>query len=113
MGEPSELTLDIDAAGEVAMLRCSGRLTSVSAPRLRFEVKRLLATTRVVTLDFTNVTLVDSMGLGTIAALYASARSAGRELQLVNLGPRIRELFSVMRILSLFEPCGEANVRVM
>jgi anti-anti-sigma regulatory factor len=32
------------------------------------------------------------------------ARAAGCELQLVNLSPRVRELFSATRLLSLVEP---------
>jgi anti-sigma B factor antagonist len=113
MSEPSELTIDVDAFSEAVTVRCAGALTLTSAPQLRSEVKRLLPAARVVTIDLTNVTLLDSFGLGTIAALYASTRAAGSELRLVNLSPRIRELFSVTRILSLFEPCGDANVRMV
>jgi anti-sigma B factor antagonist len=112
MTDAHELTIDAQSSGEKATVYCRGKLTLMSAPDLRREVKRLLPSARVVTIDFTNVTLLDSVGLGAIAALYASARAAGCELQLVNISPRIRELFSVTRILSLFEPCGEANVRM-
>ena len=56
--------------------------------------------------------MMASMGLGTIAALYASARNTGRELHVVNIGPRIREMFSLARLLSLFEATGEANIRI-
>ena len=108
----NEFAIHMESSDEAATVRCSGRLTYTTAPQLRSEVKRLLPQTRVVTIDFTDVTLVDSMGLGTIAGLYASARAAGCELKVVNLSPRVRELFSVTRILSLFEPCGEANVRM-
>ena len=108
MPDQTELTLEIDVAAETATVRCAGRLTLASAPRLRHEVKRLLLHARVVTIDLTGLTMMDSVGLGTIASLYASARNAGRDLHLVNIGPRIREMFSVSRLLSLFEP-GEAN----
>ena len=81
MTAPNELALDIEELGETAIVRCGGRLSVTSADRLRQEVKRLLLTTRVVTIDFTDVTMIDSMGLGTVAALYASARNAGQDLQ--------------------------------
>jgi len=108
----NELTLDIEVMGDAAIVRCAGKLTLSSVSRLRHEVKRLLPQVRVVTLDLTALTMMDSMGLGTIAALYASAQNAGRELHVVNIGPRIREMFSVSRLLSLFESAGEANVRI-
>jgi len=57
--------------------------------------------------------MMDSMGLGTIAALYASSRNAGRDMHVVNIGPRIREMFRVSRLLSLFESAGGANVRIL
>ena len=110
MPDQNELTLDIDVVAEIATVRCAGRLTLASAPRLRHEVKRLLLHARIVTIDLTGVTMMDSVGLGTIAALYASAHNAGRDLLVVNIGPRIREMFSVSRLLSLFEP-GEAKAK--
>jgi anti-anti-sigma factor len=55
---------------------------------------------------------MDSVGLGTVASLYVSAKTAGCELRVINIRPRIRELFSVSRLLSLFEACGDANVRM-
>jgi len=110
--DQNELTLDIEVVADMATVRCAGRLTLESASRLRHEVKRLLLHARVVTIDLTGLTMMDSVGLGTIAALYASARNAGRDLHVVNIGPRIREMFSVSRLLSLFETAGNANARI-
>ena len=112
MPDQNELTLDIEVVADIATVRCAGKLTLNSASRFRHEVKRLLSQARVVTIDLTNLTMMDSMGLGTIAALYASSRNAGRDLHVVNIGPRIREMFRVSRLLSLFESAGGANVRI-
>jgi anti-sigma B factor antagonist len=110
--DQNELTLDIEVLADVATVRCAGKLTLTSASRFRHEVKRLLSQARVVIIDLTGLTMMDSLGLGTIASLYASARNAGRDLHVVNIGPRIREMFSVSRLLSLFEEAGKANVRI-
>lgn len=112
MPDQNELTLDIEVVAETATVRCAGALTLGSASRFRYEVKRLLPNARVITVDLTGVTMMDSMGLGTLAAIYVSARSAGCELLVVNIGPRIRQLLSVARLLSLFEAAGQANVRI-
>jgi anti-anti-sigma factor len=112
MHEHSELALRVEPVNGGATVHCAGRLTLQSASRLRYEVKRLLPDARVVTIDLTDVTLMDSVGLGTIAALYASAKTAGCELHLVNISPRIREIFSVTRVLSLFEPAGSSNIKM-
>jgi len=107
-----ELTLDIDMMTDAVIVRCRGALTLTSAGRLRHEIKRLLPQTRVVTIDFTDLARIDSVGLGTLASLYVSARNAGRDVYIVNIGPRIREIFTVARLLSLFEPAGNANMRI-
>src|SRR5512139_3800067 len=103
MSEKPELTLDVAAATETATVWCHGRLTLTSAAELRDTVKPLIAGRRAITLDLTDVTLMDSVGLGTVVSLYASARRGDCQLLVVNIRPRIRELFSITRVLSLFE----------
>jgi anti-anti-sigma factor len=108
---PDDLTLEIEMLADSAVVHCRGALTLTTAGRLRHEVKRLLEV-RGVTVDFADLALIDSVGLGTMAALYVSARNADRNLYVVNLGARVREMFSVTRLLSLFESAGEATVRI-
>ena len=107
-----QLTLEIEVTADAAIVRCRGALTLMTVGQLRHEVKRLLLEVRGVTIDFSDLALIDSMGLGTMAGLYVSARNAGRDLYVVNMGARVREMFSVTRLLSLFEPAGEANARI-
>jgi anti-sigma B factor antagonist len=109
MADEQPLALEISRTPDGATIRCSGRLISTTAADLRTQVKPLIAPSRRIVLDLTGLTFMDSMGLGTIASLYVSARAAGAELQLVNVGRRIRDLFTMTHLLSLFEPCGETN----
>jgi anti-sigma B factor antagonist len=103
------LTLQTDRQADATVVRCSGRLISTTADELRVLVKPLLAPSRRVVLDLTDLAFMDSMGLGTIASLYVTSRTSGAELRLVNVGRRIRDLFTVTHLLSLFESCGETN----
>jgi anti-sigma B factor antagonist len=112
MNHPQPLTLAVDVTDDGAVVRCRGKLTSVVSGTFHSEVKRLIPQTARITIDLTDVTFMDSMGLGTIATLYVSAKTAGCQLQLINLSPRVRELFSVTHLLSLFEPCGESNIPI-
>lgn len=88
------------------VVRCTGRLNVETAPLLKTQVKPLLLPKRRVILDLTDLTHMDSAGLGALVGLYVSAKSAGCELQLMNLTPRIREILSITNLLSLFELCG-------
>jgi anti-sigma B factor antagonist len=95
-----------------SVVLCSGRLIAGVTHVLRAEVKNLIGPGRRVVLDLSGLTQMDSMGLGTIVALYVSAKSAGGRLELVNLGPKIRLLFSMANLLSLFEPAGDGTFRI-
>jgi len=114
MSNPTDascLTLDIDRNGDTAVVRCSGRLiTGVNGP-FYLKVSQLIPTSKRIVLDLTNLTHMDSTGIGTVVRLYVSARSSGCELQLVNLGQRIRELLRMTNVLSIFSVCGEHNIR--
>src|SRR3954468_23294322 len=85
------------------VVACSGRLVSGGTDQLRSEVKRLFPKSKHVILDLTDVTQMDSMGLGTIVSLYASAKANGCDLKLINLSNRVREIFRVTNLLSVFE----------
>jgi len=49
-------------------------------------------------LDLTNVSYMDSSGLGAIVGLYVSAKAASSQLKLINLNQRLKELFSITRL---------------
>ena len=88
----SALTLDIVRAGNAIVVHCNGRLVSGVNEILYAKVSRLIPDSKRIVLDLTNLTRVDSMGLGTLVRLFVSARSAGCSLELVNLGKQVRQL---------------------
>lgn len=112
MEQEDALTIDVSGTADDAIVRCKGRLISVASGRFQHEIKRLLPRARSITVDLSEVSFMDSMGLGTIAALYVSATTRGCQFHLINLAPRVRQLFSVTHLLSLFEAGGESNVRI-
>ena len=54
---------------------------------------------------------MDSLGLGTIVGLYVSAKASGCTLILINLSPRVRELFSMTNVWSIFDEYAEHIIR--
>lgn len=108
----SLLTLDIDRDSEGAVVRCHGKLVAGVNDFLYLEVSQLMLGSKRIVLDLTDLTHMDSMGLGTVVRLYVSARSAGCRLELINLGARIRKLFGAANLLSVFTVVGEHNIRM-
>ena len=109
--QPS-LTLDISRTGDTAVVRCSGKLVSPVTGFFFTEVKPLISETKKVVLDLTDLTHMDSMGIGVVVRLYVSAKSAGCSLQLINLGKRIREILGVTNLLSVFAIVGEDGIKL-
>ena len=65
-----------------------------------------------IILDLTELTRVDSMGLGTLVRLSVSARSAGCSLELINLGKQVRQLLGMTNLLSVFQIIGEHGIKM-
>jgi len=94
----SELELATERAPTETIVRCTGRITSDTTQSLKTTVKPLLSESKTVVLDLTNVSYVDSSGLGAIVGLYVSAKAAKCQLKLINLNQRLKELFSITRL---------------
>src|SRR5438093_4884291 len=111
-GTPAEFSLDVNVQPDVTAVRCSGSLMVESGNILRTEVQKLIKPGARIVLDLTDVTHCDSMGLGAVISLYVSSKSAGCRLDLINLGQKIRQLFSMTNLLSLFEPAADSSCRI-
>lgn len=106
------LTLEVETAGEVVVIKCHGKLVSGVTDILYNGVSHYFPTAKRIVLDLSDLAYMDSMGLGTLARLYASCRSRGITLELVNLGKRVRELLSLTNLLSVFAVVGEHGTTI-
>jgi anti-sigma B factor antagonist len=112
MPEPSRLSLHIHAVDGEATVQCSGKLVAGVTDTLYTEVKQLIPGSKCIVLDLTDLSQMDSMGLGTVVRLLVSAKSSGCRLELVNFNKRIRELLGITNLLSVFEVCGEQRMKL-
>ncbi|MGA1999561.1 MAG: STAS domain-containing protein [Terriglobales bacterium] len=88
-------------------LVCRGRITLETCGLFKSEVKKWVPGSKLVIVDLSKVSYIDSSGLGTVLATYISAKSAGCDLQLINLTQRIKELLHLTRLASVFESWGD------
>jgi anti-sigma B factor antagonist len=94
----SELNLTTDRTPTETIVHCTGRITSDTSQSLKTTVKPLFSESKTVVLDLTNVSYLDSSGLGAIVGLYVSAKTANSQLKLINLNHHLKELFSITRL---------------
>jgi anti-sigma B factor antagonist len=108
----SPLTVGIERDGDTATVRCHGKLVAGVDGGFYSRVKQLIPDNKRIVLDLTDLKHMDSMGLGALVRLYVSTKSAGCALELVNLGPRIRQLLGLTDLLSVFTIIGERGVKL-
>jgi len=106
-----QLTLDIERQGSTAIVRLHGRLVSGTGDVLYANVSKLIPESKRIILDLTELSAMDSMGLGNLVRLYVSARTHGCTVELINIGKRIRELLELTQVMSVFSTIGEHNIR--
>src|ERR1700738_1662462 len=88
------------------VVECFGRLTSENVPLLKVEMLEACGKKGRIVLDLKEVPMMDSSGLGAVVTLHVSARTRGCRLEVVNASKQIRELFSMINVLSLFGTTG-------
>jgi anti-sigma B factor antagonist len=109
---PKNLTLDVEVRDNLTLVRVHGHLVSGLADILYSKVRPMIPDTKRIVLDLCDVQFMDSMGLGTLVALYTSAQAAGCQLQLLKIGQRVRELLGLTQLLDIFSIIGEHGVRL-
>ena len=99
----SELSLETLRTPEETIVRCTGKMTSSTTAQLQSTVRGLIPETECIVLDLTDVSYMDSSGLGAIVGLYLSAKRQHCVLKLINLNQRLKELFRLTKLATVFE----------
>jgi anti-sigma B factor antagonist len=102
-----ELSLETVRTPEEIVVRCIGRITSSTSALLQTTVRSLIPETNCVVLDLTDVSYMDSSGLGAIIGVYLSAKRQHCGLKLIKMNQRLQELFRITKLASVFEGHGD------
>ncbi len=83
-----------ESIGDEILLKLSGDVDGIGADELAVELSKAEETHagRII-MDFSEVTMITSLGLGTIIITYKRLESLGRTLELRNLQPNVRKVF--------------------
>ena len=93
--------------GDAIVLDVRGRITfGDECNFLRKEVKELLATKpSAVVLNLSQVSYVDSGGIGTLVALYTSAHGQGCELKLASPNDKVKHVLEITKLSPILGVC--------
>jgi len=84
----------------IRVLRLSGPLTLANV--FGFQSKVRADTSHRLILDFTEVPLADSAGIGALVGAYVTRQNGGRSLGLVGVNQRIHQALEITRVDNLF-----------
>ena len=101
MPEQSLQIEDIPGSREgIRILRLAGPLTLTNLFGFQSQVRA--DNSPALILDFTDVPLADSAGVGTLVGAYVTRQKDGRSLGLVGVNQRIHQALEVTRVESFF-----------
>jgi anti-sigma B factor antagonist len=88
----------------IRVLRLSGPLTLLNL--FAFQSKVRADNSRALILDFTDVPLADSAGIGALVGAYVTRQKDGRSLGLVGVNQRIHQALEITRVENFFRFFG-------
>jgi len=99
------VAVTIEEVDGVSVVGLTGRIVlGEESGTLRETVKNLIAAGKQkIVLDMSNVTYIDSAGLGILVAAHVSAKTQGASISLCALGQKFREVLQLTRLLTIFD----------
>ena len=91
--------------GDVHILDISGKIVLGDATKtIRQTINDLLVNGgRKIVLNLKDVNYVDSSGIGELVRTYTSVTREGKQLKLLNLTRKIRDLLVITKLLTVFQ----------
>ena len=90
--------------GDVAVLGLSGRLNMVAAPALTSAIDDVVQQTPKVVVDFSDVTFMDSSGLGAVIAGLKKARQAQGDLRIASPTEQVQTVLRLTNLDKVLRP---------
>jgi len=99
-----QLKLTVRSKDDIVVVDCAGRIVfGEESADLRDTVKMVITQSKRIVLNLSGVSYIDSGGLGTLVALYTTARNNGGSIKLANLTPRVDDLLQVTKLVTVFD----------
>ena len=89
---------------QVKIIKLAGNLNATTSQDFRQNIAETLKSdTKIVLVDFQDVTFMDSSGLGALVLAFKTLRTADRKLVLCSINEQVRILFELTNMDKVFE----------
>jgi anti-sigma B factor antagonist len=109
------LYLELQENMNETIIHCAGKINAENAEEFQNQIRDLIPASRGhvnaiasrIVLDLSNVTHVDSTGLGALLGAWTAAQRKGCELEIANVSPRVQRLVDMTRLDTVFKKMKE------
>lgn len=104
------MNIEVREQGDVRIMQCGGSLDADTVAAFKKVAYDLVGrgTTRFV-IDCTNLTFIDSMGLGVLISLLRRVRQKDGDVKMVALSEEVKTIFDITRLNRLFDVSADTN----
>ena len=98
------MEVDVEKYAKTAVIKLSGRLDVNTSPDLRKAVFKLYNKSKYesITIDFSEVSFIDTSGLATLLEILVAAKERSAQLILSNLSDKLEYLIDVNGLTAFF-----------
>ena len=105
------LTFELIETAEETTVHCKGKITAESAEFFQTEIRdrvipisrgKGVDVTRRIILDLSQVTFIDSTGLGALLSVWTAGQRRACDMEIVNLSPRVEKLVNLTKLDQVF-----------
>ena len=91
--------------GDVTVVDVSGRITlGEGSSNLRESIRDLVTKgNKKILLNLSDVSYIDSSGIGELVSGFTSVANAGGQLKLIHLTKRVKDLLQITKLYTVFE----------
>jgi anti-sigma B factor antagonist len=94
----------IRQVGEISVVEVIGKLTSFESGVLRNSITQLLKEgRRLIVLNLSGLTYLDSSGIGDLVHTYMSVIKRGGEMKVVGLSDKVQEILKITQLYQVFQ----------
>jgi len=92
------LELQVDRQPQVTLVRCQGSIVIETWAELATTLRHLIPEGKPIRVDLSEVEMLDSVGIGSLVSVWASAKKTGCDLKYRNPSKRVQDVIEITRL---------------
>lgn len=107
------MNIEVKQQGDIQVMHCGGSLDADTVSAFKKVAYDLVGggALRFV-IDCSNLTFIDSMGLGVLISLLRRVRQRNGDVKVAALSEEVKTIFEITRLHRLFDVCTDWNAAV-